>query len=42
MVILAPAINFDILAEQAMEEYEGGKTTNIDEYAKNHGINLDE
>jgi len=43
VVILAPAINpFDILAEQAMEEYEGGKTTNIDEYAKNHGINLDE
>lgn len=43
VVILAPAINpFDILAEQAMEEYEAGKTTNIEEYAKNHGINLDE
>jgi len=43
VVILAPAINpFDILAEQAMEEYEDGKTTNIEEYAKNHGINLDE
>jgi len=43
VVILAPAINlFGILAEQAMEEYEAGKTTNIKEYAKNHGINLDE
>ena len=43
VVILAPAINpFDILAEQAMEEYEAGKTTNIEKYAKNHGINLDE
>ena len=43
VIILAPAINpFDILAEQAMEEYEAGKTTNIEKYAKNHGINLDE
>jgi AbrB family looped-hinge helix DNA binding protein len=43
VIILAPAINpFDILAEQAMEEYKGGKTTSIEEYAKNHGINLDE
>lgn len=43
VVILAPAINpFDILAEQAIEEYKAGKTTNIEEYAKNHGINLDE
>mgnify|MGYP001343022579 CR=1 FL=1 len=43
VVILAPAINpFDILAEQAMEEYKAGKTTNIEEYAKNHGIDLDE
>ena len=43
VVILAPAINpFDILAEQAIEEYKAGKTTNIEEYAKNHGIDLDE
>ncbi|HUM43201.1 MAG TPA: AbrB/MazE/SpoVT family DNA-binding domain-containing protein [Fervidobacterium sp.] len=35
VVILAPAINpFDILAEQAIEEYKAGKTTNIEEYAK--------
>jgi len=25
-----------------MEEHEAGKTTNIEEYAKNHGIDLDE
>ncbi len=43
VVILAPAINpFDILAEQAIEEYKAGKTTNIEEYAKSHGIDLDE
>ena len=43
VIILAPAINpFDILAEEAMEEHKVGKTTNIEEYAKNHGIDLDE
>ena len=43
VVILAPAINpFDILAEEAIEEYKAGKTTNIEEYAKSHGIDLDE
>jgi len=43
VIILAPAINpFDILAEEAMEEHKAGKTTNIEEYAKNHGIDLDE
>jgi len=43
VIILAPAINpFDILAEEAMEEHKAGKTMNIEEYAKNHGINLDE
>jgi len=42
-VILSPAINpFDILAEEAMEEYKAGKTISIEEYAKSHGINLDE
>ena len=43
VIILAPAINpFDILAEEAIEEYKAGKTTNIEEYAKSHGIDLDE
>jgi len=37
VVILAPAINpFDILAEQAMEEYKAGETTSIEKYAENH------
>lgn len=33
---------FDILSEEAIEEYRSGKTIDIETYAKNHGINLDE
>jgi len=33
---------FDVLAEQAIREYESGETITLEEFAKREGISLDE
>lgn len=40
---LAPAVNpFDVLAEHAIQEYREGRTKTLEEYAREHGIRLNE
>lgn len=42
-VRLAPAVSpFDILAEHAIREYREGRTKTVEEYAREHGIRLNE
>lgn len=42
-VRLAPAVSpFDILAEHAVREYKEGRTKTVEEYAREHGIRLNE
>lgn len=42
-VRLAPAVNpFDVLAEHAAEEHREGRTKTLEEYAREHGVRLDE
>lgn len=42
-LLLAPAISpFDILADYAVKEYKEGSSTTIEEYAKKHGVSLNE
>ena len=43
VVRFAKASNpFDVLAEEAVKEYEAGKTMDLRDYAKTRGIKLDE
>ena len=42
-VHLAPAVSpFDILAEHAVKEYQGGRTRTVEEFAWEHNVNLNE
>lgn len=42
-VRLAPAVSpFDILTEHAIREYREGRTKTVGEYAREHGIRLNE